>query len=75
MPLTNEQYQVILNSLMKQCGCPAMIEDRLDAFKAGMAAAVNGVRGQITLDDGAIKKPVRNSGSAASAKRSKAKRK
>ncbi len=79
MPLTNEQHQVILNSLMQQCGCPTQVQDRLEAFTAGMMAALNGIRDKITLDEGAITKPSGNGVSAkriaASANRLKEKRK
>lgn len=75
MALTDEQHQVILNSLMQKCGCPLMIEDRLEAFKAGMVAAVNGIRDKITLDEGAIKKKVVNNGKAPRVKSHKSARK
>lgn len=56
MPMTEEQQQTVMNSLAAQTGCPMGIKDKLDAFNAGVTAAVKGMANFVSIDADALKK-------------------
>ena len=49
MPLTPEEEQGITTQILQTRGCPVNCADRLDAFVAGVRAAVNELSDKLTV--------------------------
>ena len=55
MPMTKEQQQMVLNALSEKIGCPMNVQHPLEAFTAGVKAAVVGIAAFVSIDQDALK--------------------